>query len=121
MQEFSLRTAIGGIALFTILGASLVKGNFTSLANRSIGQAEITVQSGDNNSLNASVQQFAGWKIFQYKIWEGAGKVVLAAASAAATYLAVDAINGPSKNSVIAQLSEPENVVRQSILIEELN
>ncbi|TDE12135.1 hypothetical protein [Dyadobacter psychrotolerans] len=121
MSNFSLRTAAVGITLSTISALGLVNGNLTSIANRCVGQAEITTYKGDLSSLDAGVERFAGWKIFDYKIWDGAGKVVVAALSAAASYLAVDAINGPGDTTRMAHLSDLQNSIQQSILIEELN
>ena len=125
MPNFSLRTAVIGIAMSTLLGTSFINKSITSIANSSVGQAEVTIYN-DQNFLNAGVEQYAGWKIFQYKIWDQAGKVVAAAAVAAGAAVGAAAGKELCKDLFGASyraslLSTIENTMQQSILMEELN
>lgn len=126
MSKFSLRTAAIGVAMSALLGTSFLNENITSIANRSVGQAEVLTGYKDLNSLNAGVEQYAGWKIFSYKIWDQAGKVVGAAALAAGAAIGAAAgkelckeLFGASSRANL--LSKIENTVQKSILLEELN
>ena len=126
MPNFSLRTAAIGIAMSTLLGTSFINKSITSIANKSVGQAEVSTRYNDPNFLNAGVEQYAGWKIFQYKIWDQAGKVVAAAAVAAGAAIGAAAgkelckdLFGASYRATL--LSKIEDTVQKSILMEELN
>lgn len=77
---------IVGVVLATFLSFSMLTGDLTSTANKSIGKATITIYETDNHGLNANVEQYVGWKIFKWKIWKSVGKVFVAAASAAASF-----------------------------------
>jgi len=126
MSKFSLRTAAIGVAMSTLLAASFINENITSIANGAVGQAEISTKYKDSNFLNAGVEQYAGWKIFDYKIWNQAGKVVAAAAVAAGAAIGAAAGKELCKDLFGASyranlLSKIEDPVQKSILLEELN